>query len=105
MEEKKKKEVKAVEKKLSVKSNAQEKLSYEDLEKVAQSLSQQCQVYQQRINEAEKVINSFNDIGMLLSILKEAEYFDELFINRCAGKIQEFVSGLLDTSEAPSDKN
>ena len=96
MEEKKEKKVKKEAKTVSM---PQEKLPYEQLEQIAENLHKQCNALYQKLQEAEKIISNFNDVGMLLAILKESDYFDETFIERCAGKIKEVVSTLLDNSE------
>lgn len=77
----------------------QEKISYEELEKVASNLNQQCKAMYQKLQEAEHVISNFNDIGMLLSILKQSEYFDDSFTSRCARKVQDTVTAMLDSVE------
>lgn len=68
---------------------------------MAQKLNQQCQQLYQKLREAEKVINNFNDIGLLLSVIKQSEYFDEDFIKRCSDKIQGVVTDMLDSVEKP----
>lgn len=79
-----------------------EKPTYEQLEKAAQSMYQQNQQLYQKLQEAEKVINNFNAAGLLLSIIKESEYFDEDFISRCSKKIQTVVTEMLDNVEKAS---
>lgn len=100
MEEKKTKKSKA--KEVALDSQEKPKLSYEELEQAAANLNHQCQVMYQKLQEAEKIINNFNDVGMLLSILKASEFFNEAFIQRCSEKIESTVSGMLDSVE---DKN
>lgn len=75
------------------------KLTYEQLEQAANGLSQQCQQMYQKLKEAEQIIGNFNDIGMLLSILKQSEFFDDYFVKRCADKIQSTVTSMLDSVE------
>lgn len=100
MEEKKEKQTKKS-KTVAMKAEnpAQGKLSYEDLEALANNLNGQCKAMYQRLQEAERIISNFNDVGMLLSILKESEYFDEDFIRRCVDKIQSVVTYMLDTAD------
>ena len=76
-----------------------QKLTYEQLEQVAQNLNQQCQELYKRLKEADKLINSFNDIGLLLSIIKQSEYFSEDFIGRCSSKVETLVTNMLDAAE------
>ena len=101
--EKKSKEVK----KATAPSEAQEvkKPSYEELEAALQTLNQHCKELYQKLQEADKIIGNFNDIGILLSILKQSEYFDESFIGRCAGKIQGVITQMLDSAEEPSESS
>lgn len=82
-----------------------EKLTYEQLEQVAQNLSQQCQQMYQKLNEAERIISNFNDIGLLLSVIKQSEFFDDYFIKRCSDKIQTIITEMLDSTEKTEDKN
>lgn len=82
------------------KKEESKKLSYEELEQVANNLNVQCKQLYSKLCEAQEVIASFNNIGMLLSVLEKAEYFDSEFITRSAKKIQDVVSQLLDKSDA-----
>lgn len=94
----------ANEKSEEVKMNAQkeqksEKLSYEQLEQLAGNLNKQCQQLYSKLQEADRVIAEFNEIGMLLSILDKSEHFSEEFVTRCSGKIEQIITGALDNSE------
>lgn len=102
MEEKSKKTGKTSKKE---ENNAPEKPTYEQLEQIAQNLNNQCHYMQKKLAEAEKIVNNVNDIGILLSIIKSSEYFEESFITRCAGKIQSVITEMLDNSEAPESSN
>ena len=62
MEEKKMK----VEKDSTKKS---EKLTYEQLESVANELNMQCKQLYAQLQNAQKVISEFNDLGLLLEII------------------------------------
>lgn len=104
MEEKNKKEAKVLKpdfKKSMNDANAPkaEELTYEQLKTVASNLKMQCDQLYQRLQEAQRVIGSFNDIGMLLSILDKSDYFSESFVSRCSEKIEGVVSSMLDKSE------
>ena len=86
----------------------QEKLSYEQLEQVAGNLNKQCQQLYSQLREAQGVIDSFNEVEMLLSILGKSEHFDSAFVERCANEIQEIITRALDASkkkEEEADKN
>lgn len=83
----------------------EEKLSYEQLEQVAKTLDQQCRQMYQKLQEAENFINNFNDVGFLLAIVKQSEYFDDYFIKRCTDKIQSTVTEMLDSTEKPEEAN
>ena len=76
-----------------------EKMSYEQLEQIAGNLNQQCRILQQQLTQAQNVIAEFNEIGMLLDILKQAEQFTPQFVERCANKIEELITKALDVSE------
>lgn len=73
-----------------------QKLSYEQLEQVARDLAMQRNQLQSQLNNAQRVINDFNDLGMLLSIVKQGENFSSDFIIRCTDRIEKMVSEALD---------
>lgn len=56
------------------------------------------------LQEAQKVIDNFNVIGMLLSVLGKSEYYSEDFVQRCSEKTQELVGAVLDSMEAGENK-
>lgn len=101
MEKKSKKEAKEV--KMPSEPKKEEKLTYEQLEQVAQSLNQRCQQMYEKLQEANQLISNFNDIGLLLSILNQSSYFNDTFIERCAGKIEEIVTKMLDSVEQKAE--
>lgn len=81
------------------------KYTYEQLEQIAGSLHAQCMQLQNSLNEAQEVIAGFNTVGLLLSIVEKGEYFDQGFTDRCANKIQEVVTGMLDAAEKNGKKD
>lgn len=86
------------------------KLNYEQLEQVAGSLNQRCNMLYQQLQQAQNTIAEFNEIGMLLDVLKQAEQFSSQFVERCASKIEELITKAMDESEKQqaaqdSDKN
>ena len=94
----------ANEKSKEIKMDAQkgqknEKLSYEQLEQVANNLNRQCQQFYNQLQEANRIISGFNEIDMLLSILSKSEHFSEEFVTRCSAKIEEIVTEALDNGE------
>ena len=76
-----------------------EKLSYEQLEQVANNLNRQCQQLHAQLRSAQAAIAEFNEISMLLDILGKGEHFTEQFVNRCSSKIEEIVTKALNASE------
>jgi len=80
-------------------SQPEQKLSYEQLEHVANNLNGRCQQLYNDLMEAKRIIDSFNEVGMLLSIINKSEHFEESFISRCTKKIQDTVTAMLDDSE------
>lgn len=82
-----------------------EKLSYEQLERVASELNSKCNQFYQQLKEAQSIIDNFNEIGMLSSLLSKAEYFESSFVDRIANKIQEIVNSALDASEKREEEN
>ncbi len=98
MANEKSKEVKMGAKKSNVENPGQEKLSYEQLEQIAGNLNQQCRQMQQVINNQQKAIAEFNEIGMLLDVLGKSEHFSEKFATRCANKIEELITKAMDAS-------
>lgn len=77
-------------------ANQPEKLTYEQLEKVAMDLNMQCRQLQNQLNNAQRVMNEFNDLGMLLNIVTVGENFSSDFIVRCTNRIEAVVSKALD---------
>lgn len=73
-----------------------EKLTYEQLEQVARDLVMQRNQLQAQLQNAQRVINEFNDLGMLLSIVKAGENFSSDFIARCSDRIEKLVTEALD---------
>ena len=76
-----------------------QKLTYEQLEQVANKLNSQCQVLYKDLQEARSIIQDFNDIGMLLSVLEKGEHFSDSFVTRCAMKIEEVITGMLNQAD------
>ena len=105
MEKKSKTATKEVKLKPVAQTPEEKKPTYEQLEAALQTLNQHCKELYERLQEADKIINSFNDIGMLLSILKQAEFFNDSFIARCAEKVEITVSQMLDSAEQPSESS
>ena len=91
----------ANEKSKKVEMNAQgnKKLSYEELEQLAGNLNKQCQQFYNQLQEANRVISEFNEIGMLLSILDKSEHFSEKFVNRVSNEVETIITKALDNSE------
>lgn len=86
------------------KTGQQEKLSYEQLEQIANNLNQQCRQMQEHIHNLQNVIAEFNEISMLLDILGKSEHFNEDFVIRCSSKIEELIIKALDASEKQEEK-
>lgn len=80
------------------------KLTYEQLEQVAGNLQRQCQQLYDQLKGAQNVIDSFNEVEMLLSILGKAEYFKPEFVERCASEIQEVITKALDNSKKKEEE-
>lgn len=84
----------AVEKKTKAKTKEapeKEQLTYEQLEQIAANLSQENRAIRGRLGEAMQYIQGINEVGVLLSILGKAEYFDSSFIDGCSKRIQETI--------------
>ena len=77
-----------------------EKLSYEQLEQIARDLTMQRNQLQAQLQGAQRVINEFNDLGMLLSIVDKGENFSSDFIVRCTERIEKLVTEALDNYDA-----
>lgn len=86
-------------------AKGQEKLSYEQLEQVAGNLNKQCQQLYNQLREAQAIIDNFNEVEMLLSILGKSEHFDSAFTERCANEIQEIITRALDNSKKIAEKS
>ncbi len=83
----------------------QEKMTYEQLEQLAGNLNRQCQQFYQQLQEANRVISDFNEIGMLLDILGRSEHFSDSFVTRCAQKIEKIVGIAFDKAEEAEKAN
>lgn len=95
-------ELKAAPKKGEPKEENQ-KLTYEQLEQVANNLNNQCRQMYERIQELQSVISDFNDIELLLSIISKGENFGESFVERCCKRIEEIVTKRLDEVDKQSE--
>lgn len=97
-----KKSKKAKEVSMAPETKEPEKIPYDQLEAIANNLNYQCKQLSSKLQEAQEIIASFNDVAMLLSIIDKAEYFDDDFSKMCIDKIQEEVTRLL--TEKPEEK-
>ena len=80
-------------------SNQSEKLTYEQLEQVANNLNNRCNLLYQQLQQSQKALGEVNEIGMLLDVLGKSEHFEQAFVERCASKIQELISKAMYASE------
>lgn len=96
----KKKEENKEEKVVELKDDKPVKLTYDQLENIAGNLSQENKLLRERLQEAVQYINGINEVGMLLSILGKAEYFDSGFIDSCSKRIQETIEASWKSPEA-----
>ena len=77
------------------KKNKQEKLSYEDLQKVAGDLSQQNQKMYQRIMEMQRALESRDFdytsffLSMLFKVMEHPEMYRDDFVSWASGKIED----------------
>jgi hypothetical protein len=76
------------------------KLSYEELENAAAYLNEECRKQKAQLIEARNIINGFNEVGLLLSILGKDTFFNDSFVERCAKKIESIVTTALDKEES-----
>lgn len=81
-----------------------QKLTYEQLEQVANNLNVQCKQLYQRCQAAEQTLASFNEVGMLLDVLGKSTFFTESFIERCSQTIEKIISAALDEAEKGSEE-
>lgn len=80
------------------------KVSYEDLEKIAYQLRTDNNNLFMRLRDAEKIIEEFNEIGMLLAILDKSEHFPQAFVERCANRIVNNISAAMDIADSKKDE-
>ena len=92
-------------KEASMEVQKEEKLTYEQLEQVANNLNQQCRQMYQKLQEAQEVISNFNDIAMLLTVLEKAEFFEDEFVHKCAERIQKNISEIIDPKQEETEAN
>lgn len=92
-------------KKETVKSEEkQEKLTYEQLEEVANELSGRCNQFYKKLMEAQQVIAGFNDVSLLLEIIEKGENFSSEFVDRCTRKVEETITMMLDKAEQKKEE-
>ena len=89
----------SAQKKGNVENPGQEKLSYEELERIAGNLNQQCRQMQAHIQDLQQTLAEVNEINMLLDVLGKSEHFSEKFITRCSNKIEELITKAMDALE------
>ena len=85
--------------KVSEVKSENKKLSYEELEKIASNLNNQCKQLYQELMETRQVLANFNDVGLLLSIIDKSEYFDTSFVERCIKKVQTIITEMMDNAD------
>ena len=68
-----------------------QKMSYEELEKVASQLSQQAQQLYARLQQAE-MSNMFKRLDYLFKVLEMYKMFDDKFVYNCTKEIVEFMT-------------
>ena len=68
-----------------------QKMSYEELEKVASQLSQQAQQLYARLQQAE-MSNMFKRLDLLFKIVENAYSFSEEFVAKCVKEIEEIMT-------------
>lgn len=77
----------------------QQKLSYEELNKVCIELSQQAQYLQNQVNHLN-MSNMFKRLDYLFKVIENAEAFgDQMFVGKCVDEIKEAMY-----SEEPSEE-
>lgn len=98
------KKSKTVKMEAKTQNEASQKLTYEQLENVANNLNNQCKQLYSQLQEAKSIISDFNDVGMLLSIIREGENFESAFIDRCTKKVQDIVTKMLNDAEEDGEE-
>jgi len=95
------------EKRMNAKANESkpEKLTYEQLEQIANELNGRCQQLYQEVRRLQAEVASFDGVNMLLDIISHGEYFDPSFVERCARRIQDDVTAELDKAEKQEDSS
>ena len=73
-----------------------EKLTYEQLESVANELNMQYKQLYAKLQNAQKVISEFNDLGLLLDIIGKGEYFSSDFVECCTERVEKLVRKALE---------
>jgi DNA-binding LacI/PurR family transcriptional regulator len=91
------------EKVVQMKDDKPVKLTYEQLEEVARNLNYQVNVLGQKLNEAKRIIENINEIGLLLSVIDKAEYFESAFVDKCASKVQSNVELMWKQAETETE--
>lgn len=81
------------------KQEEQQKLSYEELEKLLAKRNAQCTELVKNLQQAEQVIASINEVELLLNILDKGTYFTDGFIMRCSDTVEKIIGEALDNAD------
>lgn len=84
---------------MNTEEKEESKISYEQLERVAQQYYVEGRQIAEKLQRAEHIIASFNELEVLVNIISKGEYFHMSFIERCTAKIEEIVTKMIDASE------
>lgn len=80
------------------------KLSYEELENVANQLNNRCKELYAKLQDTNKVLADLNGVELLLDVLGKSEYFDSEFTSKCAAKIQDILTPMFEENNSKEEK-
>lgn len=95
-------EKKAVE--MTPKKEEQQKLSYEQLERIALDFRAQANQLGTELQKAKQILAEFDVVGMLLAIIDKSVYLHDAFVTRCASRLEKLVGKTLDLYDKADDE-
>ena len=76
---------------MPVEANVEKKLSYEQLEEVANNLHKQCATLYEQLTNAN-MLNLFKRLDYLFKVVENEHHFNAEFASKCISEIEELMT-------------
>ena len=83
---------------MPVEANVEKKLSYEQLEEVANNLHKQCNALYEELQKAN-MVNLFKRLDYLFKVVENATAFDSEFVSTCVEEVKTLMTPSTDEKE------